>query len=102
LQVAVTTIDEPSPDDVDVVVQFALSIPEPPALSLQFQLTVTSVLFQPAPFAAGLRVGAAVGATTSGGGNTTMWSEMERRVSVLKTHDTEHALIPVQYVTVTV
>ena len=47
LQVACNTIDSPSPDDMLEVVQFAGSIPEPPALSLQCQLTVTFVRFQP-------------------------------------------------------
>ena len=55
----------PSPDETLLVVQLAVSIPEPPALSAQFQVTVTSLLFQPAPLAAGDRAGLAVGAMAS-------------------------------------
>jgi len=46
--------------DVELVAQVAGSTPAPP--SLQFQVTVTSVLFQPAPLAAGLALGTATGA----------------------------------------
>src|SRR5207247_132892 len=55
----------PSPLDVLLLVQLAGSRPLPPALSLQFQLTVTSLLFQPAPLAVGDWLGAATGAVTS-------------------------------------
>ena len=53
----------PSPADVLLVVQLAGSMPEPPA-SVQFHVTVTSVLFQPAT-ALGDCVGPAVGANAS-------------------------------------
>ena len=68
LQVALNTILLPSPDDVLLVVQLAESIPEPPALSAQFQVTVTSELFQPARLADGDWDGLAVGAVISEGG----------------------------------
>ncbi len=55
----------PSPDEVLLVVQLAESIPEPPVLSVQFHVTVTSALFQPAPLAAGDCVGKAVGGVLS-------------------------------------
>ena len=60
-------VSVPSPDEVDEVVQLQRSMPTPPALSVQFQFTVTSVLFQPAPLAAGDWVGAAVGGIASSG-----------------------------------
>ena len=53
LQVAVTEIAGPWPDETVLVLQLARSIPDPPALSVQFQVTVTSVVFQPAPLAGG-------------------------------------------------
>ena len=56
---------EPSPEDVLLGLQFALSIPEPPELSAQFQVTVTLLLFQPAPLAAGDWVGLALGGMES-------------------------------------
>ena len=37
----------PSPIEVLLVVQLAVSIPEPPALSVQFQFTFTSEVYQP-------------------------------------------------------
>ena len=57
LHVAVR-VSAPSPLDVVVAVQWAVSIAEP-GLD-QCQVTTTSVLFQPLPFAAGSCVGAAV------------------------------------------
>src|SRR5690348_8612827 len=64
-QVAVSVIGLPSPVDVLLVVQASGSMPDPPALSVQCQLTVTSVLFQPAPFFGGDCAGAAVGGVVS-------------------------------------
>ena len=61
----VTVIAEPSPDDVVLVVHALVSMPEPPELSAQFQLTVTSVLFQPSALASGDCVGLADGAALS-------------------------------------
>ena len=69
LQVAVSVIS-PSPDEVLLMVQLAGSIPEPPVLSAQFHVTVTSLLFQPLAFAAGDCVGEAVGGVVSAGGLT--------------------------------
>ena len=66
LQVAFN-VSVPSPDEVEEVVQLAESMPDPSALSVQFQFTVTSVLFQPAPLAAEDWVGAAVGGIESSG-----------------------------------
>ena len=57
----------PSPEEVLDVVQFAGSIPEPPTSSPQFQVTFTSLAFQPALFTAGTCVGDAVGGIVSGG-----------------------------------
>src|SRR5690348_5209978 len=55
----------PSPEDVLLVVQRAGSIPDPPALSVQFQYTVTLLLFHPAPFAEGDGLADADGGTMS-------------------------------------
>jgi hypothetical protein len=53
VQLAFTVIGLPSPEETLLVVQCAGSIPEPPASSVQFQFTVTSLLFHPAAFAGG-------------------------------------------------
>jgi hypothetical protein len=58
-------VSVPSPEEVELVVQFAASIPDPPALSDQFHVTVTSVLVHPFVLAAGDWVGEAVGAVVS-------------------------------------
>src|SRR5262245_9950194 len=55
----------PSPLDVLVVMQLAESMPLPAASSAQFQLTVTSLEFQPALLAAGDWLGLATGAVLS-------------------------------------
>jgi hypothetical protein len=52
-----------APSPVDVLDVSQLSVPEPP--SDQFHATVTSVLFQPAPFATGVTTGLSVGAVSS-------------------------------------
>ena len=68
LQVALSVSDPPPNARVVLVaVQLAGSIPTPPALSVQCQVTVTSVLFQPAALAAGDWVGLAVDALVSVG-----------------------------------
>ena len=67
LQLADSVI-APWPDETLLVVQLAVSMPEPPTLSAQFQVTVTSLLFQPASLAAGDWVGLAVGGVLSAGG----------------------------------
>src|SRR5581483_931117 len=46
-----------SPLDMLLVAQLAVSMREPPLPSLQFQVTVTSLLLQPALLAAGFCVG---------------------------------------------
>src|SRR6478735_3330345 len=57
------SVTAPSPEDVPDWTQCAESMPEPE--SVQFQLTVTSELFHPAPFAAGETTGLSVGAVLS-------------------------------------
>ena len=54
----------PSPLEALLVVQLAVSTPAP--ASAQFQLTVTSVLFQPKLLRAGDTLGLAVGGVRSG------------------------------------
>ena len=56
----------PSLLEVLLVVHVEGSMPQPPVSSVQFQVTVTSVVFQPAALAAGDWVGLAVGAVVSG------------------------------------
>src|SRR5437764_7833145 len=63
VQVALKT-SVPSPAEVLLVVQLPGSTPEP-LPSDQFQLTVTSALFQPLPFGSGLWVGLATGGVVS-------------------------------------
>jgi len=50
-QVALTAIAPPSPDDVREFVHWTASTPE--TASPQFQVTATSLLFQPAAFGSG-------------------------------------------------
>src|SRR6478735_3651144 len=59
------SVTAPSPEDVPDWTQCAESMPEPE--SVQFQLTVTSEVFHPAPFAAGETTGLSVGAVVSAG-----------------------------------
>src|SRR5207249_3354565 len=63
LQVAVR-VCTPSPLEVLLVVQLAASTPA--AASVQFQVTVTSLVFQPAALAWGDRLGLAAGGVVSG------------------------------------
>jgi hypothetical protein len=66
VQLAVSSSASPSPDEVELVVQLAGSTPG--FASVQFHVTVTSLLFQPSPLAAGAAFGAAVGGVVSGAG----------------------------------